>query len=130
MALLLTAMLYAQPKQSGDGPPKPPPVAERWKHDSTKLQLYINMQPPQISGVKNVFTTFYKEMDALREGSKGGPPKKEEMDKIRDKRKTALKTVLNDHQMQRFQTFEKQFMPPHHPPGPKKEKPGVAPEKL
>src|SRR5947209_8624719 len=112
--LLLTATLFAQPGHN-DGPPKPPPVAERWKRDSIKLQLYVALQLTQISPVKNVFYISYQNMDALVEKSKGTPPAKEEMEKLHNGRNNALKTIFNAGQFDRYETFEREFMPPPPP---------------
>jgi hypothetical protein len=116
MVMLLTLSLFAQPNQKQDGPPKPPPIAERWKRDSIKLQLYVNISPEQVANVKNAFVSFYNSMDAMAPKEPGNPPGKEDMDKIIKTRKDALKTILNEKQFARFETFEKEFMPPHHPP--------------
>ena len=117
LATLLTATLFAQPPHP-DGPPKPPPVAERCKHDSTKLQLYVVLSSPQISNVKTAFFSFYNEMDALMQAPKTAPAK-EGVEKIRSKRDLTLKAIFNAQQFDRFETFEKDFMPPPpHPPKP------------
>jgi hypothetical protein len=125
--LLLAGSLFAQP-QHREGPPKPPPIAERWKHDSTKLQLYVGLNPGQISSTKNVFVNFYKDMDALMQNRKDGPPKKEDMDKVVNKRKEALKAIFSAQQLGRLETFRREFMPP--PPRKHKPKDGVSPEKV
>lgn len=125
--MLLTTLLFAQPHSRPDGPPKPPPVAERWKHDSTRLQLYVVLLPGQTTGVKTTFVAFYNDADALMQQHQDGsptPPPKEEMEKIRTKRTAALKAIFDTQQFTRFETFEKEFMPPRPP------KPQDANEKL
>lgn len=127
-AMLLTATLFAQPEQPFDGPPKPPPVTERWKYDSTKLQLYVVLNNAQMSNVKSTFFSFYNEMDALMQQNKKAPPAspaREEIEKIRTKRNAALKAILDGQQFMRFDVFEKEFMPPPHPHNPPKEKEGA-----
>ena len=116
IVLLLTVNLFAQPGQKQDGPPKPPPISERWKRDSIKLQLYVGLNPDQVTNVKNAFVSFYSALDAKapKEGTK--PPNREEMHNLVKTRNDALKNSLNQKQFERFETFEKEFMPPHHPP--------------
>ena len=122
VAVLLTATVFAQPQPHSYEPPKPPSVAERWKHDSIKLQLYVVLPASQINGVKTAFLSFYSEMDALMQASKTTlptPPAREEVEKVRSKRDLTLKAILNAQQFDRFETFEKEFMPPPpHPPRP------------
>jgi hypothetical protein len=113
--MLLTVHLFAQPLQKQEGPPKPPPVAERWKRDSIKLQLYVNIRQDQVAGVKNAFLSFYKGMDESAPKEKMNPPKKEEMDHLITTRIEALKKVLDEKQFDRFETFQREFMPPHPP---------------
>ena len=130
-AMLLTATLFAQPEQHPDGPPKPPPIAERWRHDSTKLQLYVVLNTGQMSNVKAAFLSFYNDMDAVMQQNKKNPPKapaREDVEKIRAKRNSALKTIFTAQQYDRFQTFEREFMPPPHHPKPPK--PNDATEKV
>ena len=116
ITLLLTAMLVAQP--GPNGPPKPPPLAERWKRDSIKLNLYIGPPATQMAAIKNVFFLFYTELDALAEKNKTAPPAREAIDKIRDNRKNALQGILTAAAFDRFETFEREFMPsPPPPPG-------------
>ncbi len=110
LAALLTIALFAQPPHP-DGPPKPPPIAERWKHDSVKLQLYVVLSSSQISNVKTAFVSFYNEMDALMQVSKMLPAR-EDVEKVRSKRDGDLKLIFNAQQFDRFETFEKEFMPP------------------
>lgn len=124
--LLLTAPVFAQPDPHPDGPPKPPPVAERWRHDSTKLQLYVVLTQEEMAGAKAAFLSFYTDADALLQGAKNGPPAppaREDMERLRTKRNAALKTIFNAQQFDRFETFEREFMPPPppsplHPPKP------------
>jgi hypothetical protein len=116
MLMLLTVSLFAQPNPKQDGPPKPPPIEERWKRDSIKLQLYVNINHEQMANVKNTFISFYNSMDAVAPKEPGNPPNKEDMDKIVKSRNESLKNVVNEKQFDRFKTFEKEFMPPHHPP--------------
>lgn len=120
-AVLLTATLFAQPQPRPDGPPKPPPLAERWKHDSTRLQLYVVLSPGQIAGIKTAFFSFYNDADALMQQHRDNsptPPPKEEVEKMRTKWVAALKAIFDAQQFTRFQTFEKEFMPPHPPEPP------------
>jgi Holliday junction resolvase RusA-like endonuclease len=119
--MLLTANLFAQPGQKPDGPPKPPPISERWKRDSIKLQLYVNMNADQIAGVKNIFITFYNSLDALVSKQSDAPAEREDIGNIIKTRKDGLKTVLNEKQFDRFEAFEREFMPPPPPkPGNRK----------
>ena len=121
VAMLLTVSVFAQPGQHPDGPPPPPPVAERWRHDSTKLQLYVVLSANEINGTKAAFLSFYNDMDGLRQQNKPAP--REELEKTRAKRNNALKEIFNPQQFDRFETFEREFMPlpppPKGPQGPK-----------
>jgi hypothetical protein len=117
-AALLSATLFAQPQHRPDGPPKPPPVATQWKNDSIKLQLYVVLATGQMADVKTAFVSFYKDMDALLQQAGGSRPEREEMEKVSTKRKAALKAILTSQQLDRFDAFEKEFIPPPHPPKP------------
>lgn len=118
IAILLTVTLFAQPEHNHDGPPKPPPVAERWKRDSIKLQLYVTLSSSQINNVKATFVSFYNDMEAMMEKGKTAPPPKGQMESVHYKRNDALKSIFNSGQWDRFETFEREFMPPppQHPP--------------
>lgn len=122
IAVFLTATVVAQPGRRLDGPPQPPPLTDRWAHDSTRLQLYVVLNGDQIGRVKTAFVSFYNDVDALMQQNKTVPPPKQAVEKILTKRNAALKTIFTAQQFDRFQTFEKEFMPPpprpHKPPKP------------
>lgn len=111
--LLLAVKLFAQPNQHG--PREGPTVADRWKRDSIKLQLYVNLSPPQAATVKPVFLSFYNSLDAHAEHTKTTPPPRVEIEKAIKERMNALKKILDTVQMDRFETFEREFMPPPPP---------------
>lgn len=113
--MLLTVHLFAQSSQNQDGPPKPPPVSERWKRDSIKLQLYVNIREDQMAGTKNAFLSFYKGLDEWAPKEKMSPQKKKEMHSLSKARNEALKKILDEKQFDRFETFEREFMPSHPP---------------
>ncbi len=116
LSLLLTTMLVAQPSPGAPLKP-PPPLTERWKKDSIKLNLYVVPLASQMANIHNIFYLFYNELDALVENNKTAPPAKEAIDKIIDARKNALRGVLAAPAFDRFETFEREFMPPPPPPG-------------
>lgn len=108
--MLLTVILFAQPQH--DGPPKPPPVAERWTHDSTRLQLYVVLSSSQIGNVKAVFISFYNSMDALMQNAAGSPPAREEVEKINKAKDEALQQIFTPEQKMKYHTFRRELMPP------------------
>lgn len=113
IALVLVATFsFAQNQQ----PHKPPPMADRWKHDSTTLVSSINLSADQLKKTKSAFYSFYKEMDALKEKNKGTRPPREEVEKLVTKRDDAVKAVLNKDQATKYEAMKKQFMPPPPPP--------------
>ena len=114
IALLLMVNLFAQRPE--EGPQKQPPTIEqRWKRDSVKLQTHLSLSAAQTGKLKNAFVSFYKDLDALAAKDRTMPPPREEVEKIRENRKKTLKNILTSEQFTRFETFEKEFMPP--PPG-------------
>lgn len=118
--MLLTVSLFAQP-QKQNGPPNPPPIAERWKRDSIKLQLYVNLGEEQVSRIKNAFVSFYTGLDALAPKAEMNLPRKEDIDHLLQTRNDAVKNIMDAKQFDRFTTFEREFMPLHPPmPGNKK----------
>ena len=120
--MLLTVNLFAQSGVKQDSP-KLPSIAERWKRDSIKLQLYVNINPEQIASIKNTFVTFYNSLDATLQKGPANPPPKEDIDKMIKTRNDTLKTILNEKQFDRFETFEHEFMPPPPGPGDKRARP-------
>ena len=124
--LLLSALLLAQPPQH-EGPPKPPPVAERWMHDSTRLQLYVVLLPAQIVGIKAAYTSFYTAMDSFMEKHTAAPPTKEQHDLPMKRRDEALAQIFTPEQTIRFHTFHKELSPPH-PEGPPRRESNTPPD--
>ena len=110
MAALLAAASLAQPPKQ-DRLPKPP-VAERWTHDSTKLQLYVVFSPTQTERLKTVFFSFYQSVDTLMQKVPPAPPAREPMEQIIRTRDEALQQIFTPDQRIRFQTFRKELMPP------------------
>ena len=133
VAMLLTMTLFAQPEKQPDGPPKPPPIAERWRHDSTKLQLYVVLNSGEMAGAKASFLSFYNDMDALMQPTNSkppAPPARADVERIHTKRNNALKAIFSAQQFERFETFEREFMPPPPPHPFNPPKPGDAAEKV
>ena len=118
--LLLSLSAFAQ-DQRPPGPPKPPPVAERWKRDSSKIVRAVTLSAAQLKMVKASFLIFYKDLDALMEKGKLARPDKAAVDVLIAKRNSAVKKTLSAEQAQQFSGIERQLMPP--PPGDKKEPP-------
>jgi hypothetical protein len=122
IAFLLINSSFSQPPQDH---PKPPTSEERWQHDRQRINEIPGLSADQLIKLKAVFIDFYKDMDALREKMPPPPPpplRKEEMDKILNKRNEQLKKVLTPAQLDKLSEEEKQFhngrrkdLPP--PPG-------------
>jgi len=70
-----------------------------------------------MAGIQRIFYLFYNELDALADNNKTAPPAKETIDKIRAGRKNALQGILTAPAFNRFETFEREFMPPPPPHG-------------
>ncbi len=115
LSLMISAIAFAQPPHH-DGQPKPPPMAERWTHDSTKLQLYVVLLPTQIAGVKSAYTSFYIAMDSYMQKHTAAPPTKEQHDFPMKRRDEALAQIFTPEQTIRFQTFRQELAPPHSGP--------------
>ena len=121
MILLFSFLSYSQQEQKHQGPPKPPPVADRWKHDSTTIASSISLSTDQSKKTKTAYYNFYKEMDLLLEKNKGKKPLKEEVERLVKKRDDAVKAILNKEQSAKYEAISKKLMPP--PPGHRKEPP-------
>ena len=115
MLMLLTGNLFAQSMKQDDLR-KPPAIPEQWKRDSIKLQLYVNINSDQMTAVKNAFISFYNSLDAVIPKEPGTHPKREDIDLLVKTRNDALKKILNEKQFDRFETFDREFLPPP-PPG-------------
>ena len=109
VALLTSTFSFPQ-KQ--DGPPKPPPPEKRWEKDSEKIKKAVTLSADELNKMKDAFMSFYKDMDALHEKSKGERPTKEEVDKIAGRRNEAIKKFLNKEKYDKFMKVEKELGPP------------------
>jgi hypothetical protein len=108
--VMLTAIIgFAQ------GPQKPPPPEDRWKHDSKIIAEKASLDAASLEKMKPSFMTFYKNMDAVIEKNKGERPKKEDVEPVIKKRNEAIKKVLKDAQFQSFIKMERELGP--RPPG-------------
>jgi hypothetical protein len=121
LLLLTTAIAFSQEPERREGPRKPPPLPERWRHDSTVIVSATGVSKDQSSKLKTVFYSFYKEMDELVEKNMQKRPSKEEVEKIAAKRNDAAKKFLSKEQAQKFDNLKRELMPP--PPGEKKAPP-------
>lgn len=97
------------------GPQKPPPPEDRWKHDSKIIAEKASLDASATEKMKPAFMAFYKEMDAVMKKYEEARPKKEEIDPVVKKRNDALKAVLKESQFQSFIKMEKELGP--RPPG-------------
>lgn len=111
LLLWMTLPLAAQEKMPPQGPPKPPPVAERWMHDSSRIAGAVTLSATQSASVKTSFLAFYKSMDGLLEKSKPNPPAKEAVEALVTTRNNAVKKVLNAMQVKQYSGIERQLMP-------------------
>jgi hypothetical protein len=108
--VMLTAItVFAQ------GPQKPPPPDERWKHDSKMITEKASIDAASVEKMKPSFMAFYKNLDAMMETHKGERPKKEEVEPLIKKRNDAIKKILKDVQFQSFVKMERELGP--RPPG-------------
>jgi len=114
LTLLFVGAGMAQDQRQG--PPKPPPHDKRWEKDSEKIKKAVTLSADEFTKMKATFMTFYKDMDALLEKSKGQRPKKEDVDKVLSKRNEAIKKFLAKDKYDKFLKIEKELGPPKGPP--------------
>jgi hypothetical protein len=130
MKTILSLLLFsfAVITASSQPPHHPPPISERWKHDSLRLVRLVSLQPSQILKVRTLFLQFHTSMDQLKEKNKGARPAREEVEKVAAIRNEKLKAILTSQQYQKFEAAQKEFLPP--PPGERRGKPGPPPSSL
>ncbi|WP_336516942.1 hypothetical protein [Pollutibacter soli] len=83
-------------------------VEERVKMTMDTLKVNLKLEDAQVKPTETIFTDYYKEMDALREG--GTRPDRTVMEAKMNDRDEKLKKVLNADQFTQYKAWEKARM--------------------
>jgi len=111
VACLITFSVIAQPQ--GRPPKEKPTVEQRTEKAMGTLNKEMKLSLDQLSTARTVFTSFFKEMDALMEANKGERPEKEKVDALEKKRDEAFAKALSDIQKAQYGKIKDQLRPQH-----------------